>query len=307
MWPETTIRTAERSRPRTAACSVALSGASTGPSDPSRMRGARPQIGLVGEIQPGRRARSGESARSWAERRPRPPPARGCRRRNQILLEWDPYTFSILTEVTGAVHFKDLGGRPDHAGTGGRSHRHVAARGGGFTGRETKSGNSPRVRHDCLWQAPNGRSQAPLDERWSGNLHRHARHRLHMVLVHSRSCSRPSPPCWASAAPTDAERPPSPAPPPRIGLASSARPSTTRARPFADAKPRAGRPDARVGRHGQVVRRGCATPRSQVRLLVPPPVVPTASSAGRRPVPHPLATALGHPPGVLSASLGRLG
>ena len=27
---------------------------------------------------------------------------------NAILLEWDPYTFSILTEVTGAVHFKDL-------------------------------------------------------------------------------------------------------------------------------------------------------------------------------------------------------
>jgi len=27
---------------------------------------------------------------------------------NQILLEWDPYTFSILTELTGAVHFKDL-------------------------------------------------------------------------------------------------------------------------------------------------------------------------------------------------------
>jgi DNA-directed RNA polymerase subunit beta' len=27
---------------------------------------------------------------------------------NQILLEWDPYTFSILTEVSGAVHFKDL-------------------------------------------------------------------------------------------------------------------------------------------------------------------------------------------------------
>jgi DNA-directed RNA polymerase subunit beta' len=27
---------------------------------------------------------------------------------NQILLEWDPYTFSILTEVTGSVHFKDL-------------------------------------------------------------------------------------------------------------------------------------------------------------------------------------------------------
>src|SRR5260370_9437992 len=27
---------------------------------------------------------------------------------NQILLEWDPYTFSILTEVSGRVHFKDL-------------------------------------------------------------------------------------------------------------------------------------------------------------------------------------------------------
>ncbi len=27
---------------------------------------------------------------------------------NDILLEWDPYTFSILTEVSGTVHFKDL-------------------------------------------------------------------------------------------------------------------------------------------------------------------------------------------------------
>ena len=27
---------------------------------------------------------------------------------NQVLLEWDPYTFSILTEVSGLVHFKDL-------------------------------------------------------------------------------------------------------------------------------------------------------------------------------------------------------
>ena len=27
---------------------------------------------------------------------------------NQTLLEWDPYTFSILTEVSGAIHFKDL-------------------------------------------------------------------------------------------------------------------------------------------------------------------------------------------------------
>ncbi len=31
---------------------------------------------------------------------------------NQILLEWDPYTFSILTEVSGTIHFKDLHRRP---------------------------------------------------------------------------------------------------------------------------------------------------------------------------------------------------
>ena len=27
---------------------------------------------------------------------------------NDVLLEWDPYTFSILTEISGVVHFKDL-------------------------------------------------------------------------------------------------------------------------------------------------------------------------------------------------------
>ncbi len=27
---------------------------------------------------------------------------------NQLLLEWDPYSFSILTEVTGTVHFRDM-------------------------------------------------------------------------------------------------------------------------------------------------------------------------------------------------------
>ncbi len=55
---------------------------------------------------------------------------------NQILLEWDPYTFSILTEVTGAVHFKDLHRRAHAAGAGGRSHRHVAARRDRFARRE---------------------------------------------------------------------------------------------------------------------------------------------------------------------------
>ena len=38
-------------------------------------------------------------------------PVRGRRasiKTNDVLLEWDPYTFSILTEVSGVVHFKDL-------------------------------------------------------------------------------------------------------------------------------------------------------------------------------------------------------
>ena len=29
-------------------------------------------------------------------------------KQNQVVLEWDPYSFSILTEVTGQVHFKDM-------------------------------------------------------------------------------------------------------------------------------------------------------------------------------------------------------
>ncbi|MCL4401446.1 MAG: DNA-directed RNA polymerase subunit beta' [Acidobacteria bacterium] len=29
-------------------------------------------------------------------------------KKNQILLEWDPYTFSILTEISGLAHFRDL-------------------------------------------------------------------------------------------------------------------------------------------------------------------------------------------------------
>ena len=55
---------------------------------------------------------------------------------NQILLEWDPYTFSILTEVSGTFHFKDLQRRRHHAGAGGRSHRHVAVGGDRFARRE---------------------------------------------------------------------------------------------------------------------------------------------------------------------------
>ena len=52
------------------------------------------------------------------------------------IVEWDPYTFSILTEVGGTVQFKDLAGRRNAAGTGGRSYRLVAMGCGGCTGRE---------------------------------------------------------------------------------------------------------------------------------------------------------------------------
>ena len=55
---------------------------------------------------------------------------------NQILLEWDPYTFSILTEVSGAGPLQGSDRRHDHAGAGGRSHRHVAARRHRFARRE---------------------------------------------------------------------------------------------------------------------------------------------------------------------------
>ena len=60
---------------------------------------------------------------------------------NQILLEWDPYTFSILTEVSGTVHFKDLVEGLTLPGAGGRSHRPVAA--GWSPIRPTKSGSRP--------------------------------------------------------------------------------------------------------------------------------------------------------------------
>ena len=59
----------------------------------------------------------------------------------QVLLEWDPYTFSILTEISGAVHFKDSERRHHDAGAGGRSHRPVAVGGHGFARREAPAGD----------------------------------------------------------------------------------------------------------------------------------------------------------------------
>ena len=58
---------------------------------------------------------------------------------NDVLLEWDPYTFSILTEVSGVVHFKDLQRRHHHAGAGGRNHGPLAVGGDGFARRKARS------------------------------------------------------------------------------------------------------------------------------------------------------------------------
>ena len=44
----------------------------------------------------------------------------------QTLVEWDPYTFAILTEVGGTVQLKDLGRGRDPARGSGRDHRPVA-------------------------------------------------------------------------------------------------------------------------------------------------------------------------------------
>ena len=44
----------------------------------------------------------------------------------QTMVEWDPYTFSILTETGGTIEFKDLQPGPHHRRAGGRSHRPFA-------------------------------------------------------------------------------------------------------------------------------------------------------------------------------------
>jgi hypothetical protein len=65
-------------------------------------------------------------------------------RKSDMLAEWDPYTFSILTEVGGTVHFKDLSGRRHDEGRGGRSFRLVAAGGDGIARRQEGLGTVDR-------------------------------------------------------------------------------------------------------------------------------------------------------------------
>ena len=58
-------------------------------------------------------------------------------RPTRVLLEWDPYTFSILTEVSGTIHFKDMIEGVTMTGAGRRNHRPVAV--GGDRHRRTKN------------------------------------------------------------------------------------------------------------------------------------------------------------------------
>ncbi len=64
-WPDTTMRTASRSWPFTAACSVTFSGRFRGPIGPMRTTGVRAQTGRWVTIQPGDLARSPFSWSSW--------------------------------------------------------------------------------------------------------------------------------------------------------------------------------------------------------------------------------------------------
>ena len=54
----------------------------------------------------------------------------------QILVEWDPYTFSILTEDAGTVKYKDLISDVTYPRGSGRGHRPVAEDRRGQPGRE---------------------------------------------------------------------------------------------------------------------------------------------------------------------------
>ena len=55
-----------------------------------------------------RQRRAKKNAIRWSMARRFITPTAQRSRANDVLLEWDPYTFSILTEVSGVVHFKDL-------------------------------------------------------------------------------------------------------------------------------------------------------------------------------------------------------
>ena len=90
----------------------------------------------------------------------------------QVMVEWDPYTFSILTEIGGTVQFKDLQ-------EGVTLHEEVdevtglvAARGGGFARREAPAGHrdqgqGQQALPDALTRSPHG----------AGRRHRSSRRR----------------------------------------------------------------------------------------------------------------------------------
>ena len=57
-------------------------------------------------------------------------------KQGQLLVEWDPYSFTIMTEDEGAGDLQGRPRRPDRARAGGREHRHVRARHHRVAGRE---------------------------------------------------------------------------------------------------------------------------------------------------------------------------
>jgi DNA-directed RNA polymerase subunit beta' len=57
-------------------------------------------------------------------------------KQGQLLVEWDPYSFTILTEEEGQIAFKDIIDGPDRARAGRREHGHGRPRHHGVVRRE---------------------------------------------------------------------------------------------------------------------------------------------------------------------------
>ena len=95
------------------------------------------------------------TARAQGERRPDVEPG-------QVLVEWDPYTFSILTEEAGKVRFKDIiEGMTVHEEDG-RGHGSVAAHHRRLAGREEAAGDrDPRRRRQGDAQVPHAVARPP--------------------------------------------------------------------------------------------------------------------------------------------------
>ena len=84
----------------------------------------------------------------------------------QVMVEWDPYTFSILTEDRRNHPVQGPAGRGHAARGSGRSDRTVATRGGGFARREAPpgyrdQGQGQQALPDALTRSPDGAGRRP--------------------------------------------------------------------------------------------------------------------------------------------------